>query len=163
MAERLAHTLKGVAGNIGIVDVQEAAAKVEKAIREGAPPAQEYISDLKAVLEPRVAVIRKVVNSVPARPEPARAFDREKAVSAIAKLVSLLEANDGDAADAVQEVAAALAGKVDVVRLEALRNSIDEFDFDGARTKLVQIADENHLGTGPSDDQQRREEAHSAG
>ena len=35
LAERIAHTLKGVAGNIGIVDVQEAAAKVEKAIREG--------------------------------------------------------------------------------------------------------------------------------
>ena len=32
------------------------------------------------------------------------AFDRETAVSAIAKLVSLLEANDGDAEDAVQAV-----------------------------------------------------------
>ena len=34
-AERLAHTLKGVAGNLGIATVQQVAAKVEHAIRDG--------------------------------------------------------------------------------------------------------------------------------
>ena len=40
LAERLAHTLKGVAGNIGAKDVQIAAGALEKLLREGAPPAQ---------------------------------------------------------------------------------------------------------------------------
>ena len=79
------------------------------------------------------------------------------------RLLSLIEANDGDAADVVQEVAAALAGKVDAASLDALGKSIEEFDFDAARTKLIQIADEIHLLDGPSDDQQRREKAYSAG
>jgi len=35
LAERIAHTVKGVAGNIGISGVQTAAQKLEKAIREG--------------------------------------------------------------------------------------------------------------------------------
>jgi HPt (histidine-containing phosphotransfer) domain-containing protein len=162
-AERLAHTLKGVAGNIGIVAVQEAAAKVERAIRESDPSAQGYISDLKRVLAPQIALIRDALPAAGASPEPAQAFDRERAVSAIARLLSLIQANDGDATDAVQEVAAALAGKVDAARLDALSKSIDEFAFDDARIKLIQIADENHLSGGPSHDQQRREEAYSAG
>jgi PAS domain S-box-containing protein len=162
-AERLAHTLKGVAGNIGIIAVQEAAAKVEKAIRESAASAQGYLSELKTALAPQVALIRDALSTFGVTAGPAQAFDRERAVSAIARLLSLIQANDGDAADVVQEVAAALAGKVDAARLDALRSAIDEFDFEGARTKLVQIAEENHLSSGPSDDQQRREEAHSAG
>ena len=35
LAERIAHTVKGVAGNLGITGVQSAAQKLEKAIREG--------------------------------------------------------------------------------------------------------------------------------
>ena len=35
LAERIAHTVKGVAGNLAIAEVQSAAQKVEKAIREG--------------------------------------------------------------------------------------------------------------------------------
>ena len=53
-----------------------------------------------------------------------------------------------DAADVVQEVAASLAGKVDSTRLEALREAIGEFDFEGARTKLMQIAADCHLSVG---------------
>ena len=49
-AERLAHTLKGVAGNIGIGHVQSAAAKVEKAIRENDTSADEAIAELRSVL-----------------------------------------------------------------------------------------------------------------
>ena len=60
----------------------------------------------------------------------------------------LIEANDGDAADAVQTVAEALAGTVDAQRLDALRAAIDEFDFDGALSKLGEIAEECHLSVG---------------
>jgi hypothetical protein len=62
--------------------------------------------------------------------------------------MSLIDANDGDAADAVQDVATALAGKADPVRMDSLRDSINDFDFDGARTKLTQIAADYHLSLG---------------
>ena len=35
LAERIAHTVKGVAGNIGITEVQSVAQKLEKALRDG--------------------------------------------------------------------------------------------------------------------------------
>jgi PAS domain S-box-containing protein len=162
-AERLAHTLKGIAGNIGIVAVQEAAAKVEKAVRENDSLTVVYNTELKNALEPQIMHIREALTRSGADPTQPLPFDRERAVLAVARLLSLIQANDGEAADVVQEVAAALAGKVDAARLDALRGSIDEFDFDGARIKLIQIAEENHLSSGPSDDQQRREEAYSAG
>jgi PAS domain S-box-containing protein len=162
-AERIAHTLRGIAGNIGIVAVQEAAAKVEKAIRESDSSVDAYIAQLRTAVGPQVALIRDALPISVVSPEPAHAFDRERAVSAVGRLLSLIEANDGDAADVIREVAAALTGKVDTAQLDALANSIEEFDFDAARIKLVQIAAEHHLFDGPSDDQQRREKAYSAG
>ena len=48
-AERLAHTLKGVSGNIGATMVQKAAEKVEKAIRAG-DHADTLIDDLERPL-----------------------------------------------------------------------------------------------------------------
>ena len=68
--------------------------------------------------------------------------------------MSLIEANDGDAADAVQEVALALSGKVDGGSLDALRTAIDEFDFDAARMKLSQIANDCHLILGQQNGEQ---------
>jgi hypothetical protein len=74
----------------------------------------------------------------------------------------LIKANDGDAADAVQELADALAGKVEAGRLDSLRESVGDFDFEAAQAKLSQIASECHLNLGQPDDSQRREENDSA-
>jgi len=148
-AERLAHTLKGIAGNMGIGGVQALAAKVEKGIREGDAAVLAMIAELNAVLGPQVGAIRAALGGggAPAAPTTGP-FDAEVASRAVARLMSLIETNDGDAPDAVQEVVTALAGKIDMSRLNALRDSLDEFDFDGARTRLSQIAGECHLTLG---------------
>jgi hypothetical protein len=52
----------------------------------------------------------------------------------------LIEANDGDAADALPAVEEALAGTVDKPRLDALRDALGDFDFEGALSKLEEIA-----------------------
>jgi CheY-like chemotaxis protein/HPt (histidine-containing phosphotransfer) domain-containing protein len=143
-AERLAHTVKGIAGNMGIGAVHAAAAKLEKAIRDGTPT-ETALAELKAVLGAQVARIRTTFHRaarVAAAPDTFRA---DTAATAVGRLMALIDANDGDAADAVQEVTTALAGRVDSNLLEALRESVDGFDFDGARTKLNQIASECHL------------------
>jgi PAS domain S-box-containing protein len=148
-AERLAHTLKGIAGNIGIGSVQAAAAKLEKAIREGDSETPNIVAELKSVLGPQVAAIRTALgNGDKPASAPAAAFDSEAAGRAVRRLMSLIEANDGDSADAVQEVATALGGKIDRARLDDLRDAVSDFDFDGARTKLTQIAADCHLSVG---------------
>ena len=77
----------------------------------------------------------------PPSPKPVhRQFDPAVAATAIARLRSLIEANDGDAADAVQAVTEALSGTIDGERLKSLASSIDDFDFDSALKKLDEIA-----------------------
>jgi PAS domain S-box-containing protein len=160
-AERLAHTLKGIAGNIGIGPVHAAAAKIEKSIRDGDASVDALIGDLHAVLEPLVIRLRTVLTADARSTAPQTDFDADKAAAAIARLKSLIEASDGDAADAVEELANAAGGRVDGKALAELRDAVANFDFDTARTKLSLIARECHLSSG-KDDNERRQEAYSA-
>jgi HPt (histidine-containing phosphotransfer) domain-containing protein len=148
VAERLAHTLKGVAGNIGIEAVHVAASKLEKAIRERSASTETALAELKAVLEPQAARIRTTFQAAARVAAVPDAFRADAAGPAVERLMALIEANDGAAADAVQEVIGALAGRVEPHRLVALRESVDGFDFDDAQTKLSQIASECHLTLG---------------
>jgi PAS domain S-box-containing protein len=145
LAELLAHTVKGVAGNVGMGRVQAEAAKLETAIRERSADVPVLLAGLDAALGAQVQAIQSVLGTPASASAPPRALDAGAASAAVARLRSLIEANDGDAADAVQTVAEVLAGSVDAGRLGALRTAIDEFDFDEALLKLNEIAKEIHL------------------
>jgi CheY-like chemotaxis protein/HPt (histidine-containing phosphotransfer) domain-containing protein len=143
-AGRIAHTVKGVAGNLGIGKVQTAAESVERAIREsGAVPA-ELMNGLDGALQGSVAAIRgELARTAPPVVEPgAQKYDPKAAGAAIARLMELIEANDGDAAEALPAVEQALAGTVQAARLDGLREELGNFNFDGARSRLEEIAGE---------------------
>ena len=59
LAVRLAHTVKGVAGNIGAKQVQEAAAVVEKALKDGEEN-KEILSSLDEVLSVLIVNLKQV-------------------------------------------------------------------------------------------------------
>ena len=65
LAERLAHTLKGVAGNVGATGVQSAAAALERVIRDrsNADEVERARQRVGAVLEPLAAGIRAALGS----------------------------------------------------------------------------------------------------
>ena len=141
-AERLAHTLKGVAGNVGIARVQAAAAKIERAIRENDDLAPTLIAELTAIIGPQVEAIRialgprEPMTETAARTE----FDPTAATVAVARLKSLIRAYDGDAVDELEAVATSLAGAADPNRLASLRSAIADFDFEKAGLELEEIA-----------------------
>jgi PAS domain S-box-containing protein len=141
LAERLAHTVKGVAGNLGIGGVQAAAGKVERGIREGQAVSGQLV-ELESVMGPTIEAIRTALGAATESGSPGKAaeFNPAAATAAIARLKTLIEANDGDAADAVQSVVDALAGTVPGERVAALRSAIEEFDFDKAAVELEAIA-----------------------
>ena len=60
-AERIAHTVKGVAGNIGIKPVQFAAEKLEKAIRESDSAAPTILQDFTSVLRTQIDAIEQAL------------------------------------------------------------------------------------------------------
>jgi len=145
LAERIAHTVKGVAGNIGITEVQSSAQVLEKAIREGEGTVPTLLRQFASLMGTQVHAIEKALGeSTPARPEEARTspFNGEMASKAIARLRALLEASDGDAGEAFSSLQDAVAGVVEKPRLDALSASINDFDFEAALVKLEEIGEE---------------------
>ena len=145
LAERIAHTVRGVAGNIGIAQVSSVAKKVERAIHEGDASVPELVEQFAQTLRRQIHAIRQampdVTRELPARSKRQR-FDAQSASAAVAHLRTLLESNDGDATDAFLPVEQAFEGICDGPRLEVLKAAINQFDFDTALSRLDEIARE---------------------
>ena len=142
-----AHTVKGVAGNLGMRRLHASAEALERALRGGDAVPEEAAGEFSSLLARQVEAVRRALEaeSRPAEAAPARspaAFDVRAARSAIDRLRSLLAASDGEAGSAFADLSGALAGAVGRPRLDDLERSIDEFDFDGALSKLDAIARE---------------------
>ncbi len=155
LAERIAHTVKGVAGNLGITGIQTAAARLEKAIREDDSATPGFLEQFASMLDSQVHAIQETLphpsptESTSARELP---FVAEEASAALARLKVLLEANDGDAGEAFLDLQKAVGGHVEHSLLDALGVAVNDFEFDTATAKLEQIATELNLN---------RERAHS--
>jgi CheY-like chemotaxis protein len=141
LAERIAHTVKGVAGNIGIKEVQSLAQKLEKALRGGEGKVLALLVEFASLMSAQVLAIENALNdSVTARREKARPFNSEAAADAVARLRILLEASDGDAEESFRSLQDVVAGAVDKQLLDDLGASINDFNFDGALVRLDEIA-----------------------
>jgi signal transduction histidine kinase/CheY-like chemotaxis protein len=144
LAELIAHTVKGVAGNLAITDVQSAAQKVEKAIRDGQDSVAVPLDAFATLLRAQVHAIEQALQeSAPAQEERVlpSPFDGEAASAAIARLQSLLDASDGDSEVAFRSLRDVVAGVVDQPHLDALSASISDFDFEAALLKLDAITE----------------------
>jgi len=143
LAERLAHTVKGVAANIGITLVSSAAAKLEKAIREQDGTVSPALEEFRIVLSRQIDAIRLGLSNAMTpepSPHPKAPFNAGEAATLAAKLKALLVASDGEAGEAFLPLASALAGRVAQPRLDDLGGAINEFDFDKALKRLNEIA-----------------------
>jgi PAS domain S-box-containing protein len=143
-AERLAHSLKGVAGNLGMDEIFQAAGKLERAIRVSQTGVEDLVEALTAALDRQV---RSIHAALPAggTKETAeldcRPTDPEKALAALANLREMLEANDADASEAYTHLAAHL-GDSDDLSLKALGAAVNSFDFEEALRRLDEIGRE---------------------
>jgi signal transduction histidine kinase/CheY-like chemotaxis protein/HAMP domain-containing protein len=140
LAERLAHTLKGVAGNIGSAAVRSAASAVEKAIHEGAPPANVDAAQrhLAEALHQLVTQLRKVVGSVPETPAPPPTTATTPAESreAAARLMALLAELDPGAAEFIQTNQAALRALFDDAAWREFEGRVQAYGFADAQAQL---------------------------
>jgi CheY-like chemotaxis protein len=146
-AERLAHTVRGVAGNIGIKHVQFAAEKLEKSIRESDPATPTILQDFTSVLGSQIDAIEQALpcETLAVEDESRESFDPIAASHEITRLRSQLEASDGDSEETFHTLQSVLAGRVEKQRLDALGANISDYDFAGALSKLDEIAKEHSL------------------
>ncbi len=143
LAERLAHTVKGVAGNIGLGQVLVAAEKLEKTIHRRDVVDLALLEEFTQLLGRQIQAIRQAMQETLPEQSPIaenRAGLDEQAISAaIARLRVLLESSDGGAVEAFLAVQNVLAGTIERSELGALGRTISEFDFDAALLKLDEL------------------------
>jgi len=141
-ATRLAHTLKGVAGTLGVQKTQEEAARLEVACGEGAgqEAIETCLADVERALGPALAAIEhwqgtqtdeRVPEGQPKTADVQPLFER---------LHALLAEHDADAIDVVDEIMEAIdAGEQDP-RLARLQTLVQDFDFEPALGLLKELA-----------------------
>ena len=103
LAERVSHTLKGVAGNIGAAAVQATAGAVERAIRDGTA-ADALIGALESELSAVVGALRDAPGGAAtgAAADETPAADAADARHVLQKLEAYLADSDGETADYLQ-------------------------------------------------------------
>jgi two-component system, sensor histidine kinase and response regulator len=149
VVEGIVHSIKGVAGNIGLTRIFAAAEKLERAIREEDTAVQALTEEFILVSGRQILAIENGIRDVESIEQMVAKtpviFAPAAASQAIAHLRTLLEASDGDAAEAYIALAEMLAANCDKTRLHALNAAISDFNFGGALLELDRIADEQVL------------------
>ncbi len=136
LAERLAHTLKGVAGNIGAESIQQAAAELETAIKADQPRSEIDVL-LTEVEQPLESLIQQIEAKLPPEAETTKvSIDFEKLESICTKLATLLSEDDAEAADLLQDNSDLLKSAFPN-HYNAIAAGINSFDFEAAYTALI--------------------------
>jgi len=140
-AERLAHTLKGVAAQIGASPLRQSAAQLEAALRQQSTP---------QALEPRLAqttgllapLLLALEQQLPTRPEalPVAAPVDGAALQALCtRLYQLLGCDDFASNSTIREHEALLRAAMDE-QFEPFATAVEDYDFHGALQRLVAFA-----------------------
>ena len=126
-AQRHAHTLKGVAGNIGAVQLQGLAGDAEVALvaRTDRAHLNTRLDPLGDTLNALVAALRQ---RLPATAQPAPYVDTARLTPVLNTLVSLLEDDDSGAADVFQEHRALLQSAFGA-RYDEIARDMAAFEF----------------------------------
>ena len=145
-AARLAHSIKGVAGNLGATVVQEAAAAIEAAVNDaGSMPAAtaELVEELRCML---AEVIAGIGSLPPASGEEAAGTleaepaDISAAVRQLDQLRALLVEADSEAIDFLDTAKEELQRVYKTDRLIRLEKAVNDFQFDEALVILDELA-----------------------
>ncbi|QNM98767.1 PAS domain S-box protein [Chitinimonas koreensis] len=146
-AERLAHTLKGVSGNLGAPSVQGLAGEIEAALKAGTPAAglAEPLAALQSALDLLMAGLDA---SLPAETEAAKvvaARPLEAWLDELRQLAELMEDCDREAMVRFDRVADEFGATFGHGAVQTIRRGFDEFDFDAAREALLSAAADKSL------------------
>lgn len=152
-AERLAHNLKGVAGNIGVKEVHTLAGMI-CGLLAGDAPGGELALPLRrlksAVLASAAEIRRKLIDRGPLPASAAYAAElTPEPVSVLAEpLLQLLEESDSEAVDYYRTIRGRLAWTIPAQTLRRIEQALDLFDFDDAARMLKEAVSASILKQG---------------
>jgi two-component system, sensor histidine kinase and response regulator len=138
-ATRLAHTLKGVSGQIGASTMQLMAGLVEDSLKRHEPPEvpdslREQIAEM---LEPFITAIEGILPPVKAAIPPV-AINMEELREVCGHLAKAIEASDFDAGHQLDAYEAMLRTGLGE-SFDRIRTAIQEFEFEAAQAELATV------------------------
>jgi signal transduction histidine kinase/CheY-like chemotaxis protein len=141
-AARCAHSLKGVAGNIGASSVQQAAGALELACHEHEA---DTIEPLLATVSAALGSVLEALQSLTPGPDAVSQESAQDATpdpEAISRLLKnlrvLLEDDDAEAADIADQLGS-VTGNISPPLLKRLSSAITAYDFDAALGTLTEL------------------------
>jgi PAS domain S-box-containing protein len=147
-AERQVHTLKGVAGNIGAMELHRTAQDLDSALRlADLGKTGSLLPDVERELSMVIHGLGALAEQAAAARADAEthgagagAVDRQALETAIRALADLVRKNDPEAEDALEQVRGALKGSC-TREVERIAQALDLFDFRGAARALTALAE----------------------
>jgi two-component system sensor histidine kinase/response regulator len=145
-ALRCAHTLKGVAGNIGAKGVEGPAEALEQACKLG-----KSEIEINSLLEAVTKRLTPVIDGLSLLEQPANTRDTHRMLDlaavqpVLSTLRGLLEEDDADAVQVLEELSSLLGGTPHAEDLAVVAAHVDEFDFEAAVAALGKL--ENALSS----------------
>ncbi|HJW25638.1 MAG TPA: PAS domain S-box protein [Rhodocyclaceae bacterium] len=142
-ARRLAHSMKGAAGNLGATGLQSAAAELEAALRSGSA-GESLVERLMSEGERLAAA---VAAAFPDRSEAAvLAADPEEVAEVAGRLEALLMCDDFEAAEVLSDAGPLLRAAFGPMALK-LEEEVRSFNYPAALATLRRAMQEAHLAT----------------
>ncbi len=145
-AIREAHTLKGLAGNIGAGGLADSAARVEHLLslgsHDGLPQALAACTLALDELVPKIVLAMQSRSNVP---EPGNtvvaAVDRAQLEAGLRELSQLLQQDDAQAVKHLDGIGPVLVAAGQAEHARQLKRMLGQYDFEGALAQLGEVAD----------------------
>ena len=148
-AERIAHTLKGVAGQLGVMAVNETAAQVEGKIRRG--ESREKLIPMLDKLDHELEKVMRALEPVLAEMTPGEdssmamstgiGINRSAAHELMQRIAELLQQYDADAIELLGESHAMLTQILGSIAHQKVARAARQYDFDACRSALIEGAE----------------------
>ena len=143
LAVRLAHTLKGVGGNIGATDLQGLASKLESAILDDA---DGHTIPLLAETGIELDRVIKLIGDIKVKKTSGGTEDSNKLpadlVSQLQDLMVKLEEYDSEAEDVLFDILDKVEGTPIHSKLKGIKKQISQYDLEGAAEELHPIIEQ---------------------
>ena len=143
-AARLAHTVKGVSGNLGGESLYRAAAELEKAIKVGKEnvdlPMAEFASQLKVVMEGVKVLEENLARQREPEPSAEVPVDKEAVKPLLQEMAKLLESDLTEAMNRLEALRQHLAHSTAHEDFKRLEKQVESFDTDSALLSVEAIA-----------------------
>lgn len=150
-ATRMAHTVKGLAGNLGASGVADSAARVEQMLGQGVMDGRgEALDSMGRELEELVTAIALALDDSGAAPAsmavPAQgAVDMQELAAGMQEMARLLAQDDSAALKSLDLICPMLAAAGQGEHSRQLRRQLTQYDFEGALEQLREAALALHI------------------